>query len=551
MTENPAFLEAILEAPNDDGPRLVYADWLEERGDADRAEIIRVQCGLARLRYDDDRVSDLQAREYRLLSRHFTAWCDGYDHVRVRRGFIEQVDYWTPARFTEAAARLFARHPVRDVDIWAEGEPGWGRLVADCPQLRRLEILRLPRMSMSDRFTDFTDLLAVLSSPHLTGLTTLDAGGGHGYGDDALLELLGVPGRERLGRSDDGLLPSLRGLRRLSLSGMGLNDRGLRALAGSPLADTLTHLDLSNHFRVRTNSTGLTSDGMRALIDSPLWPRLEELNLGRLRARDGSALRLLADALPRSRLTKLGLSGALHPDARRQDVAEALAGAASWGNLQALDLSFNRLSGRGVRILAGCPHLAGLRWLSFAETDLGQTDFERLADCPLLTNLTGLRLGNPHLGDAGLEALAHSDHLKRLVYLDVAGGQVRGAGVAAFARSPNAARVRVWLLPSSVGDGGLKAIARSQYLGRLTTLVFGGMATRGSPDQSRGRGPGTVREPAQPRRRGLAIPEWERVRSWPSSAAGVCAARLARLVKAPVRGAAAGLRESVRTLRLR
>jgi uncharacterized protein (TIGR02996 family) len=44
----PAFLRAILADPSDDGPRLVYADWLDERGQAARAEFIRVQCELAK-----------------------------------------------------------------------------------------------------------------------------------------------------------------------------------------------------------------------------------------------------------------------------------------------------------------------------------------------------------------------------------------------------------------------------------------------------------------------------------------------------------------------
>lgn len=43
------FLPAILATPDDDGPRLVFADWLEEQGDVDRAEFIRVQCRLAEL----------------------------------------------------------------------------------------------------------------------------------------------------------------------------------------------------------------------------------------------------------------------------------------------------------------------------------------------------------------------------------------------------------------------------------------------------------------------------------------------------------------------
>ena len=50
-----AFLDAILAHPDDDGPRLVYADWLDEQGQAARAEFIRVQCELARLGEADPR----------------------------------------------------------------------------------------------------------------------------------------------------------------------------------------------------------------------------------------------------------------------------------------------------------------------------------------------------------------------------------------------------------------------------------------------------------------------------------------------------------------
>lgn len=42
------FLEAIRAAPDDDAPRLVYADWLSERGDP-RGEFIVAQCTIARL----------------------------------------------------------------------------------------------------------------------------------------------------------------------------------------------------------------------------------------------------------------------------------------------------------------------------------------------------------------------------------------------------------------------------------------------------------------------------------------------------------------------
>jgi serine/threonine-protein kinase len=44
MSDDDAFLRAIADAPDDDAPRLVYADWLDEHGQPDRAEFIRLLC---------------------------------------------------------------------------------------------------------------------------------------------------------------------------------------------------------------------------------------------------------------------------------------------------------------------------------------------------------------------------------------------------------------------------------------------------------------------------------------------------------------------------
>ncbi len=44
------FLRTIIANPKDDTCRLVFADWLEEQGEQERAEFIRVQCDLARLK---------------------------------------------------------------------------------------------------------------------------------------------------------------------------------------------------------------------------------------------------------------------------------------------------------------------------------------------------------------------------------------------------------------------------------------------------------------------------------------------------------------------
>jgi len=60
MSED-AFLRAILASPQDDAPRLIYADWLEERGDP-RAEYIRLLCALDGLAGDDARAMQMRER---------------------------------------------------------------------------------------------------------------------------------------------------------------------------------------------------------------------------------------------------------------------------------------------------------------------------------------------------------------------------------------------------------------------------------------------------------------------------------------------------------
>src|SRR5579884_4103642 len=102
MTRENAFLQAILENPADDTARLVYADWLEERGDP-RGEFIRVQCELAQLSpaggpvsADDSRGVKLEDRVRELLGQHADEWLGPLPALVAsihgwRRGFIEGI----------------------------------------------------------------------------------------------------------------------------------------------------------------------------------------------------------------------------------------------------------------------------------------------------------------------------------------------------------------------------------------------------------------------------------------------------------------------------
>ena len=54
MSDEKGLLAAIWDQPHDDVARRVYADWLDDNGQPERAEFIRVQCELARLGDHDD-----------------------------------------------------------------------------------------------------------------------------------------------------------------------------------------------------------------------------------------------------------------------------------------------------------------------------------------------------------------------------------------------------------------------------------------------------------------------------------------------------------------
>jgi uncharacterized protein (TIGR02996 family) len=55
----PAALQGLLEDckrhPEDDTPRLILADWLDDHGQSERAELVRLQCGLADLSEEEQR----------------------------------------------------------------------------------------------------------------------------------------------------------------------------------------------------------------------------------------------------------------------------------------------------------------------------------------------------------------------------------------------------------------------------------------------------------------------------------------------------------------
>jgi len=110
MSDTLPFLRAIAEEPDDDACRLVFADWLEERGDW-RAEFLRLDCRLKGMAEGEDGPAALKARWDELWSRLSPGW-----RRVVGRSPIENCslafkfrcpERWEKLRRTEVAAVRF------------------------------------------------------------------------------------------------------------------------------------------------------------------------------------------------------------------------------------------------------------------------------------------------------------------------------------------------------------------------------------------------------------------------------------------------------------
>jgi uncharacterized protein (TIGR02996 family) len=140
FAEHDAFLLAIHETPGEDPPRLIYADWLEECGDAvwrAYAEFIRVQIELARIKSKSKRrKAALQLREQELQTAHGRTWLGPWGQAHHVWRFHRGIPAWLIAR---ARQNWIGRRLGRDMGFedWVEfddhgqlavsfGDPNWG-----------------------------------------------------------------------------------------------------------------------------------------------------------------------------------------------------------------------------------------------------------------------------------------------------------------------------------------------------------------------------------------------------------------------------------------
>jgi uncharacterized protein (TIGR02996 family) len=514
VNDDRAFVQDILANPDDDTPRLVYADWLEETGDpaaAARAEFIRVQYALEGLAPGDARRPQLEERERDLRAAYEAAWVAPLRELgqvrawEFRRGFVEKVAL-RAADFLGVAERLFAAAPVRelrlDFDSTSYGNtpgrrfglvrrlaasPHLGRLVGleincdswaplDQNEMRALaqsdHLSRLVSLSLQRRAVSAESLLELLSAPFLPRLTVfrLDGGGeALRMGLTYFLREAPLTGLVTLALHDVPLAsedvsalvesPALANLTSLALVRVGLTAAALKAL-GAAAPTRLTALDLS--------ANGLTPAAAKALARARLLARLEALNLGMNRLGDEGVW-----ALARSPNLAGLLSLDLSANQVGPDGAKALAGSPHFARLATLALRTNRLGDAGLAALAGGEGLAGLKSLRASYNNIGAAGVQALA-AAFPGRLASLDLSWNPLGDGAAKALANAECMGELTALDLSYAQLGDGAALALAKSPHMKRLQALnLCTNRIGDAGARALAESPHLGALTALNLG------------------------------------------------------------------------------
>jgi uncharacterized protein (TIGR02996 family) len=334
-SDERGLLAAIVESPDDDVPRLIYADWLDEHGQGHRARLIRVQCESRRLfasesEEDQRRWEELAENdEFPLLYeleiglREQLPEFDGLTWLGdpenehpddyFDRGFFVALGAEDWPALERHGAEAFAASPVRRLKV--------GRLtvrtaaaLAQWPLLARVRELELNEAKVTD-----SALAALARSPHLSELSRLKLEGNQiDLGVRALA-------KARLG-----------GLRLLDLSDNRISSLvALVALAGSEWLGGLGHLDLASNWYLgaaglggllgadqlppylNLSATTLTSAGARLLASSHKAQRLRSLCLG-WNQLDDDGLRALIDSPNLADLTLLDLRGnAVSPQMRQ------------------------------------------------------------------------------------------------------------------------------------------------------------------------------------------------------------------------------------------
>jgi uncharacterized protein (TIGR02996 family) len=286
MDDEAALQRAIADQPEEDTPRLAYADYLDELGgeaNIARAEFIRLQVMLYRLTFETLEAKAARLRTRELLERYRLKW--GFppkskrwqdSSCTIRRGFVDEWVLALDQKQTEVKRFIayITRFPIRRLRIAdrasylrrAEEALNPSALASlkllDVPALQKIKHLEINGQTWADEGVH--ELFSLEHFPSLTSLALIGVA----------ITSSGVAAIARLPK-----FISLRSLR-ISFTGMfsatrrvdrGVLDSCAEALATSSILCELRELSL--------RATGIGSRGAMALAASPTLTKLEQLLL--------------------------------------------------------------------------------------------------------------------------------------------------------------------------------------------------------------------------------------------------------------------------------
>lgn len=358
-------LAEIVANPADDGPRLVYADALVERGDP-RGEFIQLQ--LRKGPYD----AAAADREHQLLRANKERWMAEAGIAGALTNFFRGF----PASLIGDAAAILAcgevlrTQPITSLSILSKFD-GLDALMK-LPALARVREITLSGVLGSyGRRTPIPHALfeAVVRSPHLTGLRQLTLQENCLDHRTAVLlaEASWLPAIEELIVDSnelplDVLAPRLPAVSRLVLSKCRIPESGAHDMAASMHALRDIYMP-ENHIR---------GSGLAALAQSPSFARISRLDVSHNGIEDDGAV-AIAESPHATGLRSLVLAGnSIGPEG-----TAALANSPYLSALAHLDLRDNLVGHAGLDALVASTRLPALQRLGISRNGLGTGVYEQ------------------------------------------------------------------------------------------------------------------------------------------------------------------------------
>jgi uncharacterized protein (TIGR02996 family) len=472
--EYAALYAAVCANPDDNTPRLVLADWLDEHKEPHRAAVIRAQIGLAQARESDP---------------HAAAVFDFFSHRDAPDGWHKYGDRaaCSPAvgemeefrkqeeRYDERARKRWrAALPRRVTGFVREFERGFpfqidlsdaGRYAA---RASKEPPEPLPGYELYLNSPSEEELDALIDSGRFTGARAV-----RGFG------IRSAEFVRKLGK-----LPAARNFRRVSFHSFANTTEMLAALATEPNWAALTDLEIyaeageaelppgffkAKHLqqleRLGLGIPGATEQQYRALARLA-WPRLRALDIYACESVGAVGLGLAGGEFPELRelnlmANRIGSAG-----------ATALAKCKKVKRLATLNLTYNAIAdGKALATLIAGPCFPALAGLNLSGNKCRALDAKALTAPGRGPTLQLLSLGNCGLYSITAEALATAPALGGLVCLDLGGNNFGDSGVKALARGAQWERLRLLSLNANkITAKGIKELVAWPALANLTFL---------------------------------------------------------------------------------